>query len=369
MSYFENNSFDLIMNYQQENENQELYQENIHYSHYIQDNSSLRISTLEEAIIEYYKLFSERLPKKKSKREIHKYILDKMKIEDELDLNERYIFSIYISLNKDLLNKEIKKDIMEEEFHLTLMKWLQEEKALVADEISENKNIYNFNIFIGLLINIISLFEILPIKSSDLFEFNLYKKLFKLNKFVQLNKNKNKNIYNFNIFIGLLINIISLFEILPIKTSDLFEFNLYKKLFKLNKFVKLNKNININVSLSFLINKIEKILKKWKNKMECYELAQQIQKYNEKKETKFIGRKKKRNEIILKDKEDTEADSCSDRGESPILHKLGGLFNKNKAHKQKKVIFDLENSQILFFDKEEKVSLCNNNKSDDDDSL
>ena len=103
--------------------------------------------------------------------------------------------------------------------------------------------------------------------------------------------------------------------------------------------------------------------------MECYELAQQIKKYNEKKETKFIGRKKKRNEIILKDKEDTEADSCSDRGESPILHKLGGLFNKNKAHKQKKVIFDLENSQILFFDKEEKVSLCNNNKSDDDDSL
>ena len=316
MSYFENKSFDLIMNYQQENENQELYQENTHYSHYIQDNSSLRISTLEEAITEYYKLFSERLPKKKSKREIHKYILDKMKIEDELDLNERYIFSIYISLNKDLLNKEIKKDIMEEELHLTLMKWLQEEKALVADEISENKNIYNFNIFIGLL-----------------------------------------------------INIISLFEILPIKTSDLFEFNLYKKLFKLNKFVKLNKNININVSLSFLINKIEKILKKWKNKMECYELAQQIKKYNEKKETKFIGRKKKRNEIILKDKEDTEADSCSDRGESPILHKLGGLFNKNKAHKQKKVIFDLENSQILFFDKEEKVSLCNNNKSDDDDSL
>ena len=316
MSYFENKSFDLIMNYQQENENQELYQENTHYSHYIQDNSSLRISTLEEAITEYYKLFSERLTKKKSKREIHKYILDKMKIEDELDLNERYIFSIYISLNKDLLNKEIKKDIMEEELHLTLMKWLQEEKALVADEISENKNIYNFNIFIGLL-----------------------------------------------------INIISLFEILPIKTSDLFEFNLYKKLFKLNKFVKLNKNININVSLSFLINKIEKILKKWKNKMECYELAQQIKKYNEKKETKFIGRKKKRNEIILKDKEDTEADSCSDRGESPILHKLGGLFNKNKAHKQKKVIFDLENSQILFFDKEEKVSLCNNNKSDDDDSL
>ena len=67
MSYFENNSFDLIMNYQQENENQELYQENIHYSHYIQDNSSLRISTLEEAIIEYYKLFSERLPKKSQK--------------------------------------------------------------------------------------------------------------------------------------------------------------------------------------------------------------------------------------------------------------------------------------------------------------
>ena len=50
MSYLGNNLFDLIKNNQKENENQELYQES---SHYIQDNSSLRISTLEEAITEY----------------------------------------------------------------------------------------------------------------------------------------------------------------------------------------------------------------------------------------------------------------------------------------------------------------------------
>ena len=312
-SRFENTTFEFIMNYHKEKDNEEIvpYKET-NESIKDKENSGLKITSLAEAIDIYYKLFSERIPKKETKKEIHKYIIEQMKKEDELDLNEKYIFSIYIAMNKHLLSKEIKKDILEEEFHLTLMKWLMEERKLVADEIYENKNIYNFNIFIGLLINIISLLEILPIKSSDLFEFNLYKKLFKLNKFVQLNKNKNKNI-----------------------------------------------------SLSFLINKIENILQKWKTQMDCYELAQKIQKFNEKKkEIKFLKKKKKRNEMIIRDKEDTEADSSSDR-EPSMEYKLGGLFikNKYKIMKQKKVNFDFNNNQIFFFDKEEKVSTFLNNKS------
>ena len=324
MSNFGNNSFKLIMNNSNESYEKSTLDSEESVPMISKEKNNSSFNSIEEAYMMFKKRYSDILPTIDSEQEVHYYILDMMKNDNEMDLNEKYICSFYIAMNKYLLSKETIKDLLDEEFHLTLMKWLRREKNYIKDDINE-------------------------IQDS--------------------NSNPNTNNYNFNIYIGLLINIISLFEILPIKTSDLFEFNLYKKLFKLNKFVKLNKNININVSLSFLINKIEKILKKWKNKMECYELAQQIQKYNEKKETKFIGRKKKRNEIILKDKEDTEADSCSDRGESPILHKLGGLFNKNKAHKQKKVIFDLENSQILFFDKEEKVSLCNNNKSDDDDSL
>ena len=76
-----------------------------------------------------------------------------------------------------------------------------------------------------------------------------------------------------------------------------------------------------------------------------------------KKEIKFLKKKKKRNEMIIRDKEDTEADSSSDR-EPSMEYKLGGLFIKNKKNinKNKKVIFDLDKNKIIFFDKEEKVS-------------
>ena len=45
--------------------------------------------------------------------------------------------------------------------------------------------------------------------------------------------------------------------------------------------------------------------------------------------------------------------------------KLGGLFvkNKNNLNKNKKVNFDLQNNQIIIFDKEDKVSSLFNNSS------
>ena len=200
-----------------------------------------KITSLKDAIAIYKKAFADKIPKTDSSREIHKYIIETIKKEDEMDLNEKYIFSIYLAMNKHLLNEEIKKDIMEEEFHLVLINWLYEEKYYVEDLLNENNN--------------------------------------------------SNNIKNFNIYIGLLINIISIFEILHIKSKDLCEFKFYKKLFKINNFVKLNINININISLSFLINKIEKILKKWDNQIECYYLAKNIKNYNEKREQALLGKK------------------------------------------------------------------------------
>ena len=271
-----------------------------------------KITSLKDAIAIYKKAFADKIPKTDSSQEIHKYIIETIKKEDEMDLNEKYIFSIYLAMNKHLLNEEIKKDIMEEEFHLVLINWLYEEKYYVEDLLNENNN--------------------------------------------------SNNIKNFNIYIGLLINIISIFEILHIKSKDLCEFKFYKKLFKINNFVKLNINININISLSFLINKIEKLLKKWDTQTNCFYLAKSIKSFNETKKVNLLGRKTKRSIEKDRDKEDTEAESGSDRGESNWENctesKFGGLFvkNKNSLNKTKKVNFDLESNKTIVFDNEEKVS-------------
>ena len=270
-----------------------------------------KITSLKDAINTYKQVCSDRIPKIASSEEIHKYIIETIKKEDEMDLNEKYIFSFYLAMNKDLLTKEIIKDIMEEEFYLVLKNWLVEEKYYVEDLLDENKN--------------------------------------------------NNNINTFNIFIGLLINIISIIEILHIKSKDLSEFKLYKKLFKINNFVKLNINLNKNISFSFLFNKIENILKKWDTQLDCFYLAKNIKKFNESKELNLLGKKTKRNpDETERDREDTEAESGSDRGESNGENstecKFGGLFVKNSLNKNKKVSFDLDNNKIFIFNSEEKVS-------------
>ena len=45
-----------------------------------------------------------------------------------MGLKEKYMFSIYLSMNRPLLTKEIIKDILEEEFYLVLIDCLIEEK-------------------------------------------------------------------------------------------------------------------------------------------------------------------------------------------------------------------------------------------------
>ena len=133
MSFFGNKSFDIINYYNKESSQIQCEENNIFgsYAHpIIQEHNYLKITTLKEAINIYKKVFSERIPKIDSKKEIHKYILNTIKNEDKMNLNDKYIFSIYLSLNKHLLTKTIKKDIMEEEFHLMLMNWLIELKKI-----------------------------------------------------------------------------------------------------------------------------------------------------------------------------------------------------------------------------------------------
>ena len=198
MSFLGNNFFDMLNYYNKESSQIPCVENNVFCSYaqlMSKEQNYLKITSLKEAINIYKKVFSERIPKIDSKKEIHKYILNTMKNEDEMNLDDKYIFSIYLALNKHLLTKKIKKDIMEEEFHLMLMNWLIQEKKFVEEELKENpNNIYYFNIFIGLLINIISILEILHIKIKDLLEFYFCKKLFKIYKFVKLNINLNINV-------------------------------------------------------------------------------------------------------------------------------------------------------------------------------
>ena len=328
MSNFGNNSFKLIMNNSNESYEKSTLESEETVPMINKEKNNLSFISIEEAYMIFKKRYSNILPTIDSEQEIHYYILDIMKDDDEMDLNEKYICSFYLAMNKHLLSKETIKDLLDEEFHLTLMKWLRREKHYIKDEINE-------------------------IQDSN------------------SNTNSNSNNYNFNIYIGLLINIISLFEILPIKSSDLAEFNFYEKLFKLNKFVKFKLSVFIKTSLSFLTEKIENLLQKWKTQEECYNLSKNILLFNISKEKNLLGKKTKRNNNTEKDKEETEADS--EEGASSVKRnsgnsnkpKLGGLFvkNKNNLNKNKKVNFDLQNNQIIFFDKEDKVSSLLKNSS------
>ena len=308
MSNFGNNSFKLIMNNSNESYEKSTLESEETVPMINKEKNNLSFISIEEAYMIFKKRYSNILPTIDSEQEIHYYILDIMKDDDEMDLNEKYICSFYLAMNKHLLSKETIKDLLDEEFHLTLMKWLRREKHYIKDEINE-------------------------IQDSN--------------------------------------NIISLFEILPIKSSDLAEFNFYEKLFKLNKFVKFKLSVFIKTSLSFLTEKIENLLQKWKTQEECYNLSKNILLFNISKEKNLLGKKTKRNNNIEKDKEETEADSeegassVKRNSGNPNKPKLGGLFvkNKNNLNKNKKVNFDLQNNQIIFFDKEDKVSSLLNNSS------
>ena len=136
-------------------------------------------------LIIFKDLFKYNFPKINNKEELHKYILEVSKIGDKKNLDEKYICSICLAINKNLFTKEIIEDVLEEEFHLTLMKWLKNEKHII--EKPNRDDPYKFNIYIGLLINIITLYEIFPITTKDLCKFNLYKNLLKLSNLIKLN--------------------------------------------------------------------------------------------------------------------------------------------------------------------------------------
>ena len=235
------------------------------------------------------KLFLERfrkyLPKKEKENDMSHCIKESMRKLERKNLYEKYITSIYIILNKE--------------------------------EIRKNRN---------LLKEINMVFIRALIKEKQ----NLEKKIF------VLNNNLNSIYININIFIGLLINIISIFEIFDIKNfvknnfkSKLNDTYIFLKNYLIPNFIYPNP-IYANISLDFLLKKIESLLLKIKAQEECYLLSQDIFNFLKNENEKFLSKKRMRGSSQSK--------------------------KNTKNKKNKRVSFDLNKNVIHIFNKDEIIA-------------
>ena len=216
-------------------------------------------------------------------KEIYSYLEDIIKKSEEKNLYEKYATSINLIMNKDQM--ELNKDLSEE-MYMSLINWITIEKNNLEKNLLLNKNLniyININIFIGFLINIISIFEIFDIKN------------FVKNNF----KSKLNDIYIF------LKNYLILNFIYP-------------------------NPIYANISLDFLLKKIESLLLKIKAQEECYLLSQDIFKFLKNENEKFLSKKRMRGSSQSK--------------------------KNTKNKKNKRVSFDLNKNVIHIFNKDEIIA-------------
>lgn len=217
-------------------------------------------------------------------RNYNDYIKETIKKLRENNLYEKYSISIYIVINKERIknNENLLKDIK-----ISFVNALYEEKKnlektfLVLNNNLNSIILININIFIGLLINIINLFETFGIKSFS------------------------QNSVN--------------------KLNDIF---IFLKNYLIPNFISLNP-LYKNISLDFLLKKIEKLLSKLKIKEECYQLSRNILNYLGNEKAKFLSKKKKREN----------------------QNNLDEIIDINK-----KVKFDLDKNIIYEYDKDEIIS-------------
>jgi len=186
--------------------------------------------------------------------------------KEEFELNYKYIITLFFSLNKKLLSQEMLDYLMEEKFHITLMKWLRREKKRIKKAIKKKVDM-----------------------TCDL-----------------------------NIFSGLLINILSLNELFQIKTNELIEYKLYDKFFKIIKFLKLY----LNNSLPFF-NSIEQILKNWKTNIECYNLSTAIHSF-------LLNKKTKRSEFDDKHETEQDSEDNKKRKKVKFDFSRNVIIDYNK---------------------------------------
>jgi len=246
-------------------------------------------------------------PKNDTKKEVNKYIIDTMKKSEEKSLSEKYIFSIYIILNKEKITRN--ENIIQE-MHINLVDWLIKEKNQLEQLILLNNslNIYiNINIFIGLLINIINLFEFFSTKTftkTCLF----------------------KNGYNQ-------------------KLNDIYTF---LKCYLIPNFLNINPRYN-KISLEFLFKKIENILLKWKNQEECFELSKKICELLANNNKNYLGKK-------------TLRESGSNLTDDELYNStIESTESRDKDKTIKRVRFAMDKNETIFYDQNEAIASDSSN--------
>lgn len=241
--------------------------------------------------------------------EQYKYILSKIRNDDLMNINQKCAFTSFLLFNPILLNNDFIKEFLDEECHLTLMNWIYNEKNILRSP-NEDVDLSNFYLVLGLLINILNIFELLPIKSNDLILLKLYDKLLKINEYINLYVKQNTVILN------CVQHLLKKWEK---------EIRLYKEAKFINDFIATKLGVKTKRSEDKANNEIPELEKPKKVKKE------------------------------KEDKEDTEADS-EDCGKSSNKNKLNhksiiksdnNIIKINK--KNKRVSFDFQKNIIIKF--------------------
>lgn len=115
------------------------------------------------------------------------YILNCFKWDTFMNIDQKVYLTAFIYSHKDLLAHS--EDFYEEECHLALVNWAYSFRDALRNDEPVDEKIYH------LIYNILIIFEILPIKVTDLFELKIFEKLNKIRKFIKQENSLSKTIF------------------------------------------------------------------------------------------------------------------------------------------------------------------------------
>jgi hypothetical protein len=234
-----------------------------------------------------------------------KIVFNTIKNDDELTLQDKIIFSVYLKDNVKNMDANFIQEFNEEECHLSLLNWIWR----------YNKKFKQFQFVQQLSIKICENFETFFSQS-------------------------NKLLIEINIIMELLINLLNFFAFLPINSSDILNLKLYDKLFKLKENIKSYANENV-------LNLIKSVLQKWKTEVDAESEMKIVSRFK----LNQLGRKRTCKHDEKDDKEDTEAESVEDNLDNNNKNNLSNYLNKKP--KNIKVSFDLQKNSVIYFKKDD----------------
>ncbi len=140
-------------------------------------NEAQKFSLSNENKVQEKPLLNNNISKRIIERSIKNYIFTLMKKEESLNWNQKLEFSNFFLENLVLLSEDAINELLEEEFHYSIMNWIIRAMYVINNYYIVN-DLSNFYAIMHLLVNVIKILDKLPIKASELIELNLYKNHF-----------------------------------------------------------------------------------------------------------------------------------------------------------------------------------------------